>query len=93
MPEVSRVFNFSAGPAMIPTEVLTQAQDELLNWHGCGMSVMEISHRGVDYTEVAQHIEADLRDLLAIPSNYRVLFMQGGASSQFSMVPLNLLGN
>lgn len=92
MSEVSRVFNFSAGPAMIPTEVLSQAQNELLDWHGCGMSVMEISHRGADYTEVAQGIEADLRDLLAIPANYKVLFMQGGASSQFSMVPMNLLG-
>ncbi len=92
MPEYTRVFNFSAGPAMIPTEVLSEAQDELLDWHGCGMSVMEISHRGVDYTEVAQRIEADLRELLSVPDCYRVLFMQGGASSQFSIVPMNLLG-
>ncbi|MDH5354828.1 MAG: 3-phosphoserine/phosphohydroxythreonine transaminase [Gammaproteobacteria bacterium] len=92
MSEVSRVYNFSAGPATIPTEVLAQAQAELLDWHGCGMSVMEISHRGAGYTEVAQRIEADLRELLSVPDHYRVLFMQGGASSQFSMVPLNLLG-
>lgn len=87
----SRVYNFCAGPAMMPTEVLAQAQSELLDWHGSGMSVMELSHRGKEYTAVAQAAEADLRDLLSIPDNYRVLFMQGGASSQFEMVPLNLL--
>jgi len=93
MSEAQRVFNFSAGPAMIPTEVLEQAQNELLDWHSSGMSIMEISHRGADFTEVAERAEADLRDLLAVPDHYKVLFMQGGASGQFSTVPLNLLGN
>lgn len=93
MSEIHRAFNFSAGPAMIPTEVLAQAQTELLDWHSSGMSIMEISHRGADFTEVAERAEADLRELLAIPDHYKVLFMQGGASGQFSMVPLNLLGN
>ena len=92
MPEVKRVFNFSAGPAMIPTEVLAQAQNELLDWHSSGMSIMEISHRGDDFTEVAERAETDLRELLDVPDHYKVLFMQGGASGQFSMVPLNLLG-
>ena len=87
------MFNFSAGPAMIPTGVLEQAQNELLDWHSSGMSIMEISHRGADFTEVAERAEADLRDLLAVPDDYKVLFMQGGASGQFSTVPLNLLGN
>jgi len=93
MPDTHRVFNFSAGPAMMPTEVLAHAQAELLNWHGTGMSIMEMSHRGSDYTAVAETAEADLRDLLNIPDNYKVLFMQGGATSQFAMIPLNLLGN
>lgn len=93
MTAASRVFNFSAGPAMIATEVLAQAQTELLDWHASGMSIMEISHRGADFTEVARRAETDLRELLAVPDNYRVLFMQGGASGQFSMLPLNLLGN
>ncbi|MDT8283726.1 MAG: 3-phosphoserine/phosphohydroxythreonine transaminase, partial [Gammaproteobacteria bacterium] len=88
---MSRVFNFSAGPAVLPVEVLAQAQAEMLDWHGSGMSVMEMSHRGKDYMSIAAKAEADLRELMAIPDNYKVLFMQGGASSQFSMVPINLL--
>jgi phosphoserine aminotransferase len=85
-----RAFNFSPGPAVLPLEVLEQARDEMLDWHGAGASVMEISHRGEAFTEVAEQAEADLRDLLAIPSHYKVLFMQGGASAQFALVPLNL---
>jgi phosphoserine aminotransferase len=85
-----RAFNFSPGPAVLPLEVLEQTQGELLDWHHSGMSVMEISHRGKAFTQVAEEAEADLRDLLAIPSNYRVLFLQGGASAQFSLVPMNL---
>jgi phosphoserine aminotransferase len=85
-----RVFNFSPGPAVLPLEVLEQARDELLDWQDCGMSVMEVSHRGKEFVRVAAEAEADLRDLLSIPANYRVLFMQGGASAQFSLVPMNL---
>jgi phosphoserine aminotransferase len=85
-----RVFNFSPGPAVLPLEVLEQARDELLDWQGTGASIMEISHRGKEFVQVAAEAEADLRDLLAIPANYRVLFMQGGASAQFSLVPMNL---
>ena len=88
---MSRVYNFSAGPAALPTEVLEQAQAEMLDWHGSGMSVMEMSHRGKDYMSIAAKAEADLRELMSIPDNYRVLFLQGGASSQFAMVPINLL--
>ena len=87
---MARVYNFSAGPAMMPTEVMERAQAEMLDWHGTGMSIMEVSHRGKDYTGVAQKAEADLRQLLAIPDNYKVLFLQGGASLQFAMIPLNL---
>lgn len=86
-----RNFNFAAGPAALPTSVLEQAQAELLDWHGKGMSIMEISHRSADYIEVAKQAEQDLRDLLLIPSNYKVLFLQGGASQQFAQIPLNLL--
>ena len=89
---MQRVFNFSPGPAMLPTEVLEQAQSEMLNWHNTGMSVMELSHRGKEFTQLLDQAEADLRELLAIPANYQVLFLSGGASTQFSMVPLNLLG-
>ena len=89
---MGRVFNFSAGPAMVPEEVLQQAQAEMLDWNGSGMSVMEMSHRGKDYLSIAERAAADLRELLAIPSNYKVLFLQGGASQQFAMVPMNLLG-
>lgn len=89
---MSRVFNFSAGPAMLPTEVIQQAQQEMLDWHGSGMSVMEMSHRGKEFIEIASTAESDFRELLAIPDNYKVLFLQGGASTQFAMVPLNLMG-
>jgi phosphoserine aminotransferase len=85
-----RAFNFSPGPAALPLEVLERAQDELLDWHQSGMSVMEISHRSKAFIQVAGEAEADLRDLLSIPRNYKVLFLQGGASAQFSFVPMNL---
>ena len=85
-----RTYNFSPGPAALPTEVLEQARDELLDWNGSGMSVMEVSHRGKAFLQVAAEAEADLRELLAVPRNYKVLFVQGGASAQFSVVPLNL---
>ena len=88
---MSRVFNFSAGPAMLPQAVLEQAQQEMLDWNGSGMSVMEMSHRGKEYMSIAEQAEADLREVMAIPANYKVLFLQGGASSQFAMVPMNLL--
>ncbi len=87
-----RVYNFSAGPAMLPEEVLQQAREELLDWRGSGMSVMEMSHRGKEFMSIAAQAEASLRELMAIPDHYKVLFLQGGASSQFAMVPLNLLG-
>ncbi|MHB8743502.1 MAG: 3-phosphoserine/phosphohydroxythreonine transaminase [Sulfuricaulis sp.] len=85
-----RVFNFSAGPAVLPQEVLQQAKEELLDWHGSGMSVMEVSHRGKEFIAIAEKAEADLRSLMNIPANYKVLFLQGGASTQFAMVPINL---
>ncbi len=85
-----RVFNFSAGPAALPLEVLEQARDELIDWQGGGMSVMEISHRSKAFIAVAQQAEADLRELLSVPDNYRVLFLQGGATGQFSAIPMNL---
>ena len=88
---MSRVFNFSAGPAAIPDEVLIQAQTELLDFRGTGMSVMEMSHRGKVFMEVAAEVENDFRELLAIPVNYKVLFLQGGGKGEFSLVPLNLL--
>ena len=88
---MERIFNFSAGPATLPLDVLEQARDELLNWHGSGISVMEMSHRGKEYMSIQAEAEADLRELLAIPANYKVLFLQGGASSQFAMIPMNLL--
>ena len=88
---MTRVFNFSAGPAAIPEEVLRQAQAELLDFHGTGMSVMEMSHRGKVFLEVAAEVERDFRELLAIPANYKVLFLQGGGKGEFSLVPLNLL--
>ncbi|HEC12872.1 MAG TPA: 3-phosphoserine/phosphohydroxythreonine transaminase [Acidiferrobacteraceae bacterium] len=90
---MSRVFNFSAGPATLPEEVLEQARDELLEWNGAGTSVMEMSHRGKEFISIADKAEADLREVMAIPSDYKVLFLQGGASSQFAMVPQNLLGD
>ena len=85
------IYNFSAGPAVLPKEVLQQAQAELIDWHGSGMSVMEMSHRGKEYMGIQAQAEADLRELMGIPANYKVLFLQGGASQQFAMVPLNLL--
>ena len=90
---MARVFNFSAGPAALPLEVLEQAQQELLDWQGSGVSVMEMSHRGKEFMSIAAQAEADLREIMAIPDNYKVLFLQGGASSQFAMVPLNLLAD
>jgi phosphoserine aminotransferase len=88
---MTQIFNFSAGPAVLPKEVLAQARDEMLDWHGSGMSVMEMSHRGKEFMTIAAEAEADLRELMNIPSNYKVLFLQGGAHSQFSMIPMNLL--
>ena len=86
---MERIFNFSAGPAALPLEVLEQARDELVNWHGCGMSVMEMSHRGKEYMSIQADAEADLRELLAIPANYKVLFLQGGAFGQFAGDTMN----
>jgi len=88
---MARVYNFSAGPAVLPEEVLQQAREEMLDWRGSGMSVMEMSHRGKEFMAIAEQAEADLRELMGIPANYKVLFLQGGASSQFAMVPMNLL--
>jgi phosphoserine aminotransferase len=89
---VTQVFNFSAGPAVLPKEVLQQAAAEMLDWHGSGMSVMEMSHRGPEFISIYRQAEADLRELLNIPANYKVLFMQGGGLGQNSLVPLNLAG-
>jgi len=89
---MGRVFNFSAGPGALPQEVLEQVREELLDWHGAGMSVMEMSHRGKAFVGIAERAEQDLRRLMNIPDNYRVLFLQGGATGQFSAVPMNLLG-
>ncbi|HZV54341.1 MAG TPA: 3-phosphoserine/phosphohydroxythreonine transaminase [Rhodocyclaceae bacterium] len=88
---MARVFNFSAGPAALPEEVLKQAADEMVDWHGAGCSVMEMSHRGKEFMGIAAQAEADLRELMGIPANYKVLFLQGGASAQFEMIPINLL--
>jgi len=88
---MTSIYNFSAGPAVLPKAVLQQVQQELVDWHGSGMSVMEMSHRGKEIMGIAAEAEADLRALMNIPSNYKVLFLQGGASSQFAMVPMNLL--
>ncbi len=88
-----RVYNFSAGPSMLPLPVLEKVQSELLNYHGSGQSVMEMSHRSKEFQRIADEAEADLRTLLAVPDNYKVLFVQGGGTLQFSMVPLNLLRN
>jgi phosphoserine aminotransferase len=86
-----KVYNFGAGPAMLPEDVLLQAQSEMLDWHGTGMSIMELGHRGSEFAKVAEQSETDLRELLDIPKNYHVLFLAGGASVQFAMVPINLL--
>jgi len=90
---MSRVYNFSAGPAVLPESVLTQAAAEMLDWHGSGMSVMEMSHRGKEFIAIHAQAESDLRELMGIPAGYKVLFLQGGASAQFAMLPLNLLGD
>ena len=90
---MSRVYNFSAGPAVLPEAVLKEAAAEMLDYRGTGMSVMEMSHRSKSYDDIIKAAESDLRDLLQIPDNYRVLFMQGGASQQFAMVPMNLMKN
>ncbi|MGC2518352.1 MAG: 3-phosphoserine/phosphohydroxythreonine transaminase [Burkholderiales bacterium] len=87
----SRVINFSAGPAVLPEEVLSQAAAEMLDWHGSGMSVMEMSHRGKEFMAIAAQAEKDFRELLEVPAHYKVLFLQGGATLQFGMVPMNLL--
>jgi phosphoserine aminotransferase len=89
---MTRVYNFSAGPAMLPQEVLERAAAEMLDWQGSGMSVTEMSHRGKEFMSIAAQAEADLREVMNIPAGYKVLFLQGGASSQFAMVPMNLLG-
>src|SRR5438874_9477774 len=88
---MTQVFNFSAGPAVLPEEVLQQAAAEMLDWHGSGMSVMEMSHRGKEFIGIAEKAEGDLRNLLAIPSHYKALFLQGGAIGENAIVPMNLL--
>ena len=90
---MSRVYNFSAGPAVLPEEVLKEAAEEMLDYRGCGMSVMEMSHRSKVYDTIIKEAEQDLRDLMNIPDNYKVLFLQGGASQQFAMIPMNLMKN
>ena len=90
---MSRVYNFSAGPAVLPEEVLKEAADEMLDYRGSGMSVMEMSHRSKVYDNIIKEAEADLRELMNIPDNYKVLFLQGGASQQFAMIPMNLMKN
>lgn len=90
---MSRVYNFSAGPAVLPEEVLWEAAEEMMDYRGCGMSVMEMSHRSKAFEEIINEAEADLRDLMHIPQNYKVLFLQGGASLQFAMIPMNLMKN
>src|SRR5574343_2007622 len=88
---MTRIHNFSAGPAALPEEVLLQVREELLDWHGAGCSVMEMSHRGKEFTRIIEQAEADLRELMGIPEQYAVLFLQGGATQQFAQIPLNLL--
>lgn len=88
---MTHLYNFSAGPAVLPKSILHRASDEMLDWHGSGMSVMEMSHRGKAFMSIIENAEHDLRELVGIPQNYKVLFLQGGASSQFAMVPMNLL--
>ena len=90
---MSRVYNFSAGPAVLPEPVLQEAAAEMLNYRGTGMSVMEMSHRSAAYQAIIDEAESDLRALMGIPSNYKVLFLQGGASQQFAMIPMNLMKN
>ena len=90
---MSRIYNFSAGPAVLPEEVLKEAAEEMLDYKNTGMSVMEMSHRSKAYETIIQEAEADLRELMNIPDNYKVLFLQGGASLQFAMIPMNLMKN
>lgn len=90
---MGRVYNFSAGPAVLPEEVLKEAAEEMMDYRGCGMSVMEMSHRSKTYQTIIDEAEADLRELIGIPDNYKVLFLQGGASQQFAMIPMNLMKN
>ena len=90
---MSRVYNFSAGPAVLPEEVLKEVADEMMDYRGCGMSVMEMSHRSKMFDDIIHEAEKDLRDLMHIPDNYKVLFLQGGASQQFAMIPMNLMKN
>ncbi len=89
---MAQVYNFSSGPAMLPADVLRVAQEELRDWQGLGTSVMEISHRSKEFIQVAEQAEQDFRDLLEIPSNYKVLFCHGGGRGLFSALPLNMLG-
>ena len=88
---MARVYNFSAGPAVLPEEVLKKAAEEMLDYKGCGMSVMELSHRGKEFTQIIEKAQANVREIMEIPENYKVLFLQGGASMQFAMIPLNLM--
>ncbi|MDO5518277.1 MAG: aminotransferase class V-fold PLP-dependent enzyme, partial [Clostridium sp.] len=90
---MERVYNFAAGPAVLPEVVLKEAADEMLNYKGTGMSVMEMSHRSKAFEEIIEDAEKDLRDLMNIPDNYKVLFLQGGGSTQFAMIPMNLMKN
>ena len=91
--QMARVYNFSAGPAVLPEEVLKEAAEEMLDYKGCGMSVMEMSHRSKMFQQIIDEAEQDIRDLMNIPDNYKVLFLQGGASQQFAAVPMNLKKN
>ena len=90
---MGRVYNFSAGPAVLPEEVLKEAADEMLDYKGCGMSVMEMSHRSKVFDDIIKEAEQDLRDLMNIPDNYKVFIFTGGASQQFSAIPMNLMKN
>ena len=90
MSRINRPYNFSAGPAAMPEDVLTEAAAEMLDWHGSGMGVMEMSHRGKEFGQIAQEAEADLRELLAVPAPFKLLFMQGGGLAENAIVPLNL---
>lgn len=93
MSKYDRVYNFSAGPSMLPLNVIEEAAKDLPNYQGCGQSVMEMSHRSAEFKKILAEAEADLRDIMNIPENYKVMFLQGGGTLQFAMVPLNLLRN
>jgi phosphoserine aminotransferase len=88
---MSRVYNFSAGPAVLPEEVLKEAQENMLDYKGCGMSVNEMSHRSKMFDDIIKTAESDFRELVGVPDNYKVLFLQGGASQQFAAIPMNLM--